>query len=56
MYNAVSLQCLIWLQISFEPRDVTSFGADDVAITIMRKQIFIVTVTGNRIVFVIAAF
>lgn len=35
------------IQLSFEPRDVTSFGADDVAITIMKKQIFIVFVTGQ---------
>ncbi|KAK7106051.1 E3 ubiquitin-protein ligase TRIM56-like [Littorina saxatilis] len=35
------------IQISEEPRDVTSCGADDVAITIMKKMIFIVTVSGN---------
>ncbi|XP_076457439.1 E3 ubiquitin-protein ligase TRIM56-like [Babylonia areolata] len=35
------------IQISEEPRDVTSCGEDDVAITIMKKQIFVVTVTGT---------
>nr|KAG5692565.1 hypothetical protein BaRGS_024125 [Batillaria attramentaria] len=35
------------IQISEEPRDVTSCGADDVAITIMKKQIFVVTVSGE---------
>ncbi|KAL8596217.1 hypothetical protein ACOMHN_021257 [Nucella lapillus] len=35
------------IQISEEPRDVTCCGDDDVAITIMKKQIFVVKVSGS---------